>query len=122
MKPVVLIDAERVKTCRQSVENVCRVCRTPTRCNECFVDGLKSILAEQEKRRSSTYRVRLRLLPNHPEVDKVPLRGVASRALMNCVGCSHRTEEVCQDCDVSRIDQLVQLVVDRRIRPSDDHR
>jgi hypothetical protein len=122
VKPVVLIDEERVKTCKQSVENVCRVCKTPERCKECFVDGLKTILSEQEKRRSSKYRVRLRLLPNHPQVDQVPLRGVASRALMNCVGCGHRTEEVCQDCDVSRIDELVQLIIDKRIRPSGDHR
>ncbi|HVH46310.1 MAG TPA: hypothetical protein VM925_28410 [Labilithrix sp.] len=122
MKPVVLIDQERVKTCRQSVENVCRVCKTPDRCSTCYVDGIKTILAEQEKRRSSTYRIRLRLVNNHPDVDTVPLRGVASRAMMNCVGCSHRTEEICQDCDVSRIDELVQLAIEKRIRPSGAHR
>lgn len=122
MKPTVLIDPERLKTCRASVENVCRACKTPTRCRECFVDTIKSIIAEQEKGRSSQHRIRLRLLSNHPQVETVPLRGIATRALGTCVGCGHRTEEVCQECDVSRIDELVQLVVDKRIRPSGHHR
>lgn len=122
MKPTVLIAPERLKTCRQSAENVCKVCKTPDRCKDCYVDGIKSVIAEQEKRRSSHYRIRLRLLNNHPDVDTVPLRGIATRALTSCVTCSYRTEEVCQDCDVARLDELVQLCVDKRIRPSGHHR
>ena len=106
---------ENLETCLRNATNVCESCAEKN-CNMCYMTGIKFLLKSLKEGKNAYFKISLVYVNDQPQMKNVYVNTISSLTSITCSNCPDKEADVCSECSISKINQLAQLILYKKIK------
>lgn len=106
---------EDLEACIENSKSVCESC-TEKNCDVCYLSGINVLLESLSEEKDSDYRINLAYIKKQPKLKSGPVHLISLITRSTCSTCPDRMADICSECSISKMRQLSQLIVHKKIK------